>query len=85
MNSQILKNEHPEYKHCRNMLKCPQGDGTKHYYAHVYNTCGLFFPNPHTHILHRLADVDKVLYFLLCSHVGHIKWPAELVVCAQTQ
>lgn len=68
------------------MLKCPQGDGTKHYYAHVYD-CVLhvwaLFSSPHKH---RLADVeDKVLRFLLSSHVGHIKWPAELVIFAQTQ
>ncbi len=55
------------------MLNCPQGDGMKHYHAHV-NDCVLhvwaLFSNP---CKHRLADVeDKVLCFLLCSHVGHI-------------
>lgn len=74
------------------MLKCPQGDGIKHYYAHVCHfvlyvwAFFFFFSNPHKHRLHRLADAeDKVLRFLLCSHVGNIKWPAELVVYAQTQ
>lgn len=72
------------------MLKCPLGDGMKHYYAHVRRLCalcvGLFLVNPHKHRPHRHADVeDKVLHFLFCSDVGHIKWPARLVVCANTQ
>lgn len=72
------------------MLKCPLGDETKHYYAHMQQLCalcvGLFLFDPHKHRPHRHADVeDKVLHFLLCSHVGYIKWPARLVVCANTQ
>ena len=72
------------------MLKCPLGDGTKRYYAHMQWLCALcvgpFLSNPHKHRPHRHADVeDKALHLHLCSHVGHIKWPARLVVCANTQ
>lgn len=48
--------------------------------------CKLFVSSPFKCRLHSIADVgDKVLRFILSSHVGHWKWSAEMVVCTQTQ
>lgn len=93
LNTQCQLNECPKYKHSRNMLKSPQsqrGESSTGMSMLMCMTkrsyCKLFVFSPFKCRLYSIADVgDKVLRFILSSHVGHWKWSAEMVVCTQTQ